>query len=820
MKKDLLKKGLPHLAAIVFFLFITAVYFSPIMQGKSLKRHDISTWTGAAQEAKEFKEQTGETTLWTNSMFGGMPTYLINNLGNPILGKVHRLFTVWKSEPMGQTFLYLIGFYLALIALGISPFLAVLGAVAFAFSSYFFIIIQAGHATKAFAIGYMAPIIAGVYLSFTKKPLWGALLAALFLALQIRVNHFQITYYTALIILVFGVFWLVKTIREKAYQSFLKALALNVIGVLLAIGANSNSLYLTFEYGKYSIRGASELTHNQDNQTSGLDKDYATAWSYGIDETLTLLVPNFKGGGSAGSLPENSATYKLFEQAQGKAYAKKVVQQLPLYWGTQPMTSGPVYVGAIICFLFIMGLFVVKGPVKWWLLTVTLLSIVLAWGKNFMFLTDLFLEYFPGYNKFRTVSMTLVIAEFAMPFLAILGLKELISGKLSKKTFMKALYWSFGITGGLSLVLALFAGAFSFQAPSDAGMQQILVDALQTDRQMLLRNDAWRSFLFIAVAAILVLAAFHKKLENKYFFPALILLVLFDMWPVNKRYLNESHFVTTRVSNQEFQPTQADQFILKDKDPNFRVLNLTVSTFNDATTSYYHKSIGGYHGAKMRRYQELIDYHIAPSIQRIARNLQQENQTDYYGAISNEPVLNMLNTKFVIVSPESFPIYNPGTLGNAWYVDSLKMVDNADAEIEALYGFNPAVEAVINKNFELKLEQLAGSQVDSSDFIRLETYKPNYLKYRSKTGTNRLAVFSEIYYPKGWHAFIDGIPADYLRANYVLRAMVIPKGEHLIEWRFEPASYKIGKNVSYASSALLMLLILGFIVSELKKQRR
>ncbi len=820
MKKEIFKQLLPHLAAIVFFLLVTAVYFSPIMQGKSLQRHDISTWKGGAQEALEFKKETGETTLWTNSMFGGMPTYLINTVGNFTFGKIHLLIKVWKNEPMSQVFLYLLGFYLALIALKVRPILAVLGAVAFAFSSYFFIIIQAGHATKAFAIGYMAPIIAGVYLSFTKKPIAGALLTAFFLALQIRANHFQITYYTMLIVLFFGIVWLLKTIKEKNYLMFSKALGINLLGLVLAVGVNFNSIYLTYEYGKYSMRGESELTHNQENKTRGLDKDYATAWSYGIDETFTLLIPNFKGGGSAGSLPENSQTYKLFEQAQGKAYAKKVVKQLPLYWGTQPMTSGPVYVGAIICFLFILGLFVVKGPVKWWLLSITVLSIMLAWGKNFMFLTDFFLDYFPGYSKFRTVSMTLVIAEFTMPFLAILALKEIFFEKVDKKTVTNSLYWSVGITGGLSLIFALFAGVFSYQSASDAGMQQVLVDALQADRQMLLRNDAWRSFMFIVISATLIRFGFERKIETKYLFPALVLLVLLDMWPVSKRYLNESHFVSNKVAAQEFTPSKADEFILKDKDPNFRVLNLTVSTFNDASTSYYHKSIGGYHGAKMRRYQELIDFHISREMQNIIQKIQQPNQTDIYGAVSKEPILNMLNTKYLIINRDNFPIYNAGSLGNAWFVDSLKLVEDADAEIDALYHFNPKTEAIIDHRFESAMANNSFNKSDSSDSVVLETYKPNYLKYHSKATNSRLVVFSEIYYPKGWNAYIDGQLAEYMRANYVLRAMVVPAGEHTLEWRFEPTSFKVGNAVSHASSALLLLLCLGAIVQWFIKQNK
>lgn len=819
MKKFDYKKLLPHLLAVVFFLILTMLYLAPLLQGKQLKQHDISTWKGGAQEALDYKQKTGETTLWTNSLFGGMPTYLISPNRDKVFSYVDRLIKVWKSEPMAQVFLYLIGFYIALLAFGVSPWLAIAGAIAYAFSTYFFIIIGAGHATKAFAIGYMPPIIAGIYLSFKDKPLFGALLMSIFLSLQIRANHFQISYYSLMVVLIFGITWLIKSYFDKNFKDLLKPFLYSVAGVLLAVGVNSTSLYLTYEYGNYSMRGQSELTHDSENQTSGLDKDYATGWSYGIDETLTLLIPNFKGGASGGSLTENSETYQLYEQAQGKIQAKKAIKQLPLYWGTQPMTSGPVYAGAIICFLFVLGLFLVKGPVKWWLLAVTVLSILLSWGKNFMILTDLFLDYFPGYNKFRTVSMTLVIAEFAIPLLGILGLAKVFDGEVDKLQFKKSMLWALGITGGLSLFFALFSGVFSFQAASDSNYPQVLVDALKVDRQMLLRNDAFRSLVFILIAAGLVWLGYAKKIRTQYVYPVLIILLLLDMWPVNKRYLNNDNFATAKAMQQEFTPTKADQFILKDKDPNFRVLNLTVSTFNDATTSYFHKSIGGYHGAKMKRYQELIDFHLFTEMQAIIKNLQQPNQTDFYGAVSGQPVLNMLNTKYIIISPENFPIYNSGALGSVWFVNSTKLVDNADQEIAALGSFNPKEEAIVDKRFAT-LIQPQTSEIDTTATIKLNVYKPNYLKYSSKSNTPRVAVFSEIYYPKGWNATIDGKPADYFRANYVLRAMVVPQGVHEIEWRFEPKAYKIGNTVSYASSFILLFLCLGLFIQWIQKERK
>ncbi|HBY54996.1 MAG TPA: hypothetical protein DEH15_21535 [Marinilabiliales bacterium] len=819
MYKGIINKALPHVLAIVFFVVISIIYFSPVLQNKTLNGHDSNTWKGASEEVRNFKNSTGETSLWTNSMFGGLPTYLINTPNEKnIITKFSPILKLHLMEPVSHVFFYLLGFYLALLVFRVKPWLAVAGAVAFGFSSYFFIILAAGHISKAIAIGYMAPIIAGVFLSFDRKPIKGALLMAFFLALQIQTNHMQIVYYTFLILLIFGIFWLYKSFKNKELVGFAKSVGATFAGLALAIGINASVLYLTYEYGKYSIRGASELTHDQNNQTSGLDKDYATGWSYGIDETFTFLIPNFKGGSSSGSLNENSETYKLFEQAQGKTYAKKVVKQLPMYWGTQPSTSGPVYVGAIICFLFILGLFVVKGPIKWWLLSATVLSILLSWGHNFSFLTNLFLDYFPGYNKFRTVSMTLVIAEFTMPLLAILAVAKVFSGELAAKEFKKSLYWAFGITGGLSFFFILFSGIYSYAAPSDAGMQQVLVDALRADRQMLLRNDAFRSLLFVLLTAILVWMGYEKKISANYLYPALILLLLLDMWPVNKRYLNNDSFVNQKAVQQEFAPTQADQYLLKDKDPDFRVLNLTVSTFNDATTSFYHKSIGGYHGAKMRRYQELIDFHIFNEIQDIVKNLQNQNQDNIYGAVASQPVLNMLNTKYIIVSPESFPIYNSGSLGNAWFVKSIKQVDDADKEIAALGSFDPKTEAVVDKKFA---DQLPSAIVyDSTATIKLEVYKPNYLKFTSKTLREQAAVFSEIYYPKGWNVYIDGKPAEYFRANYVLRAMVIPQGNHEIEWKFDPKGYAVGNILSIISAIILILMIVGVGVQWYLEQRK
>ncbi len=879
INKEFFRKLLPHVIAILFFAVLTMVYFSPVFKGKEIKTHDFHVWRSSAEEIINFKKETGETSYWTNTSFSGMPTYLISPQRDKVIVYIQKALNVWSDKGMNMVFIYLLGFYFALLLLGVRPWLSIAGAVAFAFSSYFFIIIQAGHETKAFAIGYMPLIISGAYIAFKNKPYWGSLLMALALAIQIRINHFQITYYTGLAVLVMVLIFFIQAIKDKKIKEFIKPALLSFVGLILAIGVNITSFYTTYEYGKYSIRGKSELTqHNGENKTSGLDKDYATAWSYDIDETLTFLIPNFKGGASGGSLDENSEMFRLFEQSQGKAAARKVVQHLPLYWGTQPMTSGPVYIGAIICFLFILGLFLVKGNVRTWLVSITIMSVVLGWGRNLatgdfvkygLILSGLILlfkdfynngyknlnnkkiiisgvliavgfvlsavlpnavynnpfsyyvlDYFPGYNKFRTVSMILIIAEFSMPLLGIIAVSKILNNEISKTDFHKALYWSVGITAGISLLVALFSNVFSYSSVNDSGMQQVIVDALRADRQHLLKVDAFRSFAFIMLSAVLLWAVFNKKIKQVIFYPVFIALILFDMYPVDKRYLNESHYVTKKQFKQQFEPTQADKFILQDKDLDYRVLNLAVSTFNDATTSHYHKSIGGYHGAKMRRYQELIDFHISKEIQNIAQQLNaQKTMEGVSNVIGSNKILNMLNTRYVILNPQGAPILNNNAMGNAWFVKNVDVVDDANQEINKLYSFNPKEDAVVNNKFEKYLSELK-PKIDTNATIKLNEYKPNYLQYTSNSKGEQLAVFSEIYYPKGWHAFIDGKPVDYIQANYVLRAMIIPEGEHVIEWRFNPKSIVITESISVASSLLLIFMALGLIGFNIYKSRR
>jgi len=824
MKKFNFGKALPYAAAILFFVVVTMAYFSPLLEGKRILQSDIIHHKGMSKEIADFRAVSGQEPLWTNSMFGGMPAYQISvKYTSNLVGHLDRVLMLGLPHPAGLLFLYFLGFFILLLAMGVDPWLSIAGATAFAFSSYFFIIFEAGHNSKAHAIAYMAPVMAGIILTMKRKYLLGGILTALFLSLEVRANHPQITYYLAIIALLYGLFQLVSAIREKSLTPFLKSVGVLLIALVFAVLTNITSLWATAEYGKYTIRGKSELSTEKENRTSGLDKDYATQWSYGIGETVTLLIPDFYGGSSSAKVSGKS---KIAEALRANGIPEESVSQylrqpLPfMYWGNQPFTSGPVYVGAIVMFLFVMGLLIVRGPVKWWLLAGTVLSILLSWGHNFMALTDFFLEYVPAYNKFRAVSMILVIAEFCIPLLGILAVKELLDKREDRHKLFRAMQIAFGITAGICLFFALLPGAIlSFHGSGDAAMQQNyqlpdwLMQAIRDERQRILRLDALRSFIFIVLAAGVAWALLFDKIRKEYAFIALTLLILADMFAVNKRYLaNDSFTLASRVENP-FEPTQADEQILLDKDPDYRVLNLTADIFNDATTSYFHKSIGGYHGAKLRRYQELFDYGIRSDIRRFVRTM----STD------SAPVLNMLNARYFILpdnEKQPFVYRNIRALGNAWFVKAARVVDNADAEIKAVtQDFRPDSLAIVNREFEANLGSFTGMR-DSSDFIALKEYAPNSLLYSYRAKNDALALFSEIYYPKGWNAYVDGKLTPHFRANYVLRAMVLPAGMHEVRFRFEPAVYTAGEKISLVSSALLILLALGFTVQQLLAFRK
>ncbi len=788
------QKVLPHFVAIVLFLAIPLAYFYPQLQGKQLAQHDIAMWKGSAKEILDYKAKTGEESLWTNSMFGGMPAYLISaNFSGNLLKKVDNFLNI-VGRPASFIFLTMLGFYFLLLVMGVSPWLSIVGSIAYGMSTYFFIVIGAGHNAKIHSIVYLAPTIAGMILTLRGKFIAGLAIFSLSLGLNLNASHPQITYYGAFVMAAIYLFYFIQSIKNKTYILLAKATGILALATILAFGANFSYLWFTNDYGKDSIRGKSEITLNRNNQTSGLDKDYATQWSYGIAETFNILIPNLMGGSNSMNLGENSETFRFLRQ-NGVPYsqASTITNQLPTYWGPQPSTAGPVYIGAIVVFLFVLGMFLLKGTEKWYLFGATILAIMLAWGKNFDFLTNLFMHYFPFYNKFRTVSMILIVAELTMPLIGFLAIKEILEGKVSKTDFWKAFKWTVGIVGSICLFFLLLGkGIFTFRAPIDEqlGWPKEIIEVIRMDRQAMLWNDAFRSLLFVLAGAVAVAALYAKKIKPTIFILLLGLLITVDMWGVNKRYMDNRNFVEPRNVEAPFNPTGADLQILTDTDPNFRVFNLTVSSFNDASTSYFHKSIGGYHGAKLRRYQDLIDHHLVRG---------------------NMAVFNMLNTKYIIQPGKQGPIaiQNPDALGHSWFVDSIKLVDNADQEIEALNGFNPKTTAIVDKRFSKMLKGFSSGN-GFNNTIKLLEYRPNRLKYQSQSQSPQLAVFSEIYYPKGWQAYIDKKPAEHFRANYILRAMIIPEGNHEIEFRFDPALWHTGKKIDIAFSLLTILIFVGW----------
>ncbi|MGC6470074.1 MAG: YfhO family protein [Flavobacteriales bacterium] len=788
------KKLLPHLTAIVTFILISVIYFSPVLEGKKLEQQDIRQFIGMSEEIKQHRTDYEEEPLWTNSMFSGMPAYQISvKYKSNLVSYFSNLFRLYLPAPIGVVFLYLLGFYFLLVTLSIDYRLAIIGAIAFAFSSYFFIIIEAGHNTKAHAISYLAPVLASVLMVFRGKLILGSALTALFTALMVNANHFQITYYLVILLIIIGIVKLFKAVNEKSFNQFLKQVGVLLLAGVIGASTSTTRIATTMEYGEESIRGKSELTANQNNKTSGLDKDYATAWSYGKSESFTLLIPNFHGGASGGSLSTDSETYKLFKDNGQTSQGKQIIKSLPLYWGDQPFTSGPVYAGAVCCFLFVFGLFLINGYMRWWVLTSFLLMLALSWGKNFMPLTDFFLDYIPGYNKFRAVSTTLVIVELLIPLVGLVALNYVLDNGKTQKT-LNGLKYSLGITAGLSLIFALFPTMFfDFVSPSDPQDTNAVYEAIRLDRQSLFKSDAFRSLVFIVLAAGTLWFYLTQTLKKLHVIFIIGLLVLVDMWGVNKRYINNENFKASRKVSQPYSPSLADQQILNDKDPNFRVYNTTVSPFNDASTSYFHKSIGGYHGAKLRKYQELIENHISKG---------------------NMQVLNMLNTKYFIVNSQNGPTaqLNRAALGNAWFVNDIIKVENADVEIAKLSEINTSTQAVIDERFQVP--ELA--TIDSTATIQMISYRANHLIYESSSQSNQFAVFSEIYYDKGWNAYLDGVLVPHVKANYVLRAMSVPAGNHTIEFKFEPSTFYTGERVSLASSVALLIFLIFALYREVK----
>ncbi len=834
-----MKRILPDLIAIVAFIVLSFAYFFPAdTEGRILFQHDTAAGAGAGQEALEYYQRTGERSRWTDALFGGMPTYQISPSydSTGLLSKAQRVYQLFLPNYVYLTFIMMLGFYILLRAFGIPTWYAGIGGVLWGFSSYFFILISAGHIWKFITLAYIPPTIAGMVWAYRGRLLAGGVVTALFVALQILSNHVQMSYYFLFVMLFLAIAFGVQAWREKAMPRFWRATGVLVLAGLVGVAVNLSNLYHTYTYSKQTMRGPSELTQTGEaaRQTSGgLERDYITQWSYGIDETWTLLVPNYKGGASVPLAMSETAMAKA-NPMYGSLY-----NSLTQYFGTQPMTSGPVYVGAFVLFLFLLGCFVVKGPLKWALLGGTVFSILLSWGKNMMWLTDLFIDYVPMYDKFRAVSSILVIAEFTIPLLAMLALVKIMKEPALLKKEAKGLAVSLVLTAGVALWMAMPGSASPtdyvpaqemqmLQSAADQGylpaqeLPGILANVSEM-RAAMVRSDALRSFLVVAVGVLLLMLYATGRLRRSFTLGGIAVLCLIDLWGVNKRYLNDAQFVPASTRQTTFAQTAADKFILQDKDPDYRVLNLSTNTFNENNTSYWHKSIGGYHAAKLRRYQELIDRHIAPEMQALyGEIIQKGGQMDSLDA-TKYPVLNMLNTRYVILpgteQGQPIPLRNPHALGNAWFVSRVDYAANADEEIDALHGLDPASTAVVDRRFGDALQGLEQPHKDSLSTVRLTAYEPNRVVYETDNAGDGVAVFSEIYYPDGWQVTIDGQPAPLARANYVLRALRIPAGRHVVEMRFDPQSLHVTEGIAYAGLSLLAVGALAAVGLGLRRRR-
>lgn len=802
------KNWLPHLWVVLIMLAAALIYNSPVLTGKSLRMEDMTQVAGMSKELNDYKEKEGRFPLWTNSLFGGMPAYQIGlDVPNMWIAKLGGIVYKWLPNPANLLLLYFLGFYFLLVLLGFSHWQGLLGALAFGFSTYNLIIIDAGHITKAIAIGFMPPVLAGLILLFRGKLLTGFALLSLMLALQLFAYHYQITYYLGLMIALYVAVKAVELVRNKQYALFIKAAGLSVAALVLAIGANYTSFSITNEYSKETMRGGSELKQLDDPNASGLDKEYALRWSNGVAETFTLLIPNFHGGASGSNIGTDSKTYEVLTNGGiPRSQAQSFVEQAPTYFGDQPGVAGPTYFGALIVFLFVLALFVVEGTAKWWLGLAALLSIVLSWGKNFELVTDLFFNYVPYYNKFRAVAMSLVVASVAFPLLAMILLKRLEAGEIAKDKLKKGLLYAGGLIGGFCALFVLAPGMFfDFSAPVDANFSNFpgLADALIEDRTSMLRKDALKSLFLVGLG----FGAIWYHLQGKLSVQRMVVLFLvantIDLWATNKRYLNEDDFVNKRQIEQPFEATQADLQILQDTSGYYRVYDLgNRNPFNENRASYFHKSIGGYHAAKLSRFEDVKLRWL---------------ETGNFG------VLNAFNTRYIITNQEGVglvPQYNPDAYGNAWLVSNYLLVPDAKAEIDTIG--SPAVSlrqtAVVDQRFASFVE---GKQfeADSSASILLTAYHPEHMKYAFEANSEQLAVFSEVYYDKGWKAFVDGKEVPHFRADYLFRALVIPAGKHLVEFKFEPETYFKGEKISLAANILLLLTCLGAVIFPMVRKK-
>lgn len=853
---DKIKGLLPHLAALLVFVVISLAYFFPVLEGKELPQGDNSHAKGAAQELVEYEKATGEKSMWTNSMFGGMPAYQIKADSSKNMFRHLNNFLRFglPYTTAAMLFLYLAGFYLLMLSFRVNHWLAMGGAIAFAFGSYNIIIIIAGHITKAYAIALMAPVIAGILYAYNRNRWIGALITTVALGMEIAYNHVQITYYLLLMVLIIGVVrWVMSlkesvdvmkkddepknaflgallpfTIKNKAIKlpvtGFYKTTLVLILAAMLSVLPNITNLWTTYEYGKYSIRGKSELkTDDGSKEHSGLDKGYALDWSYGIHETLTLLIPNVVGGASEAIGIDNPAVSQL------DGNIAEVVAGQSKYWGGRVFTSGPVYAGAVVCFLFFIGAFYYKGREKWWLIIATIFSIMLAWGKNFLPLTDFMFYHFPFYNKFRTVEMALVIASFTMPLLGFLGLKTLYEKPELIRLYMNRFLLAVGLTAGVSFVLYVMPTAFySFLSPQESQMFASLkggemgqgyaaVEAgLINARIALLKSDALRTAIFVLLASASLWFYSMNKISARYMVAGIIILILVDLWGVDKRYLNADHFISKSKARQEFAESNADKAILNDKDKDYRVLSLYRNPFNEVNTSYHHQSIGGYHGAKLRRYQDVIDAYLQPEWSVLTQSLQKARDIDdIWFSLSDMTAVNMLNTRYLIYNPDADPITNPHAFGGAWFVNSVVEAADANDALELIGDTDLRAAVVIEPAFKKYVNDIAPDTVAGS--LEMVSYAPNHLTYKSISQSVGIAVFSQIYYPAGWKAFVDGNETPIIQADYILRALVVPAGSHTIEFRFEPNSFRYGQIVSILGSLLIIGLIVAAVIVYRKK---
>lgn len=801
---SLIKRFLPHILVIFGFIIVSLAYFNPVLSGKKIRQGDIVQYTGMARQQTDFRNQTGEEPYWADNAFGGMPTYQMGaQYPHSYIKKIDRLIR-FLPRPADYLFLYFIGFYILLLVLKVDYRLAFLGSLAFGFSTYFIIIIGVGHNAKAHAIGYMPLVLSGILLVFRKKYIWGFLLLTLSMGLEIAANHFQMTYYLFLLVLVLGISYLIDAYKKKEIPDYFKSIGVMVVAVLFSLLLNATSLLATKEYTKYSTRGDTGITiqpNNKEKKSAGLDFDYITQYSYGKLESFNLFIPRFMGGASYENLGTNSNTYdELLKLGVSPTQAKSYTEHVPTYWGDQPIVGAPAYIGATVLFLFVFALFLVKGRLKWWIVGGSVLALVLSWGKNFSFLTEFFINYFPMYDKFRAVSSIQVIIELCAPILAIVGIHKLFSDSVSKEEKDKALKYTTAITGGIALLFLLFKSSlFNFSGLGDGMLIEQggpdYLRAIKEDRKAIFTTDTLRSLLFVILIAAGCWMYLKGKLKENFLIIGLGVLIVLDLVLVDWKYVNKDNFVSAREFNKPFVANQADKEILKDKD-HFRVFDLTANPFNSGRASYFHNALGGYHAAKPGRIQDLFEFYLAKN---------------------DVGVMNMLNVKYIITEDEDGvkALTNPYANGNAWFVSDIKMVDSANDEILTLKEVDTKKEAIINSSFKEAVSSTKYT-VDSLAYVNLTNHKPNHLVYKSNNKYQGFAVFSEIYYP-GWNAYIDGNPVTQIQANYTLRGLAIPAGKHQIEFKFEPQVVKTGSTITLASSIIFIVLLIGGLYFQYKK---